>query len=160
MLIVMDKKATESEIKVVVTAVEAKGYTARPIPGGDRVSIGVLYNKGAVDTSMFIGYPGVKDVVPVTRPYKLVSREFQTEDTLVNVGDVTIGNGHYAETDVRDAARCLASSNSSLGTMQLSTTTIAICSLSSLSTIARALTRVLIESADREIMLPLISTGS
>ena len=96
MLIVMDKKATESEIKAVVTAVETKGYTARPIPGGDRVSIGVLYNKGAVDTSMFIGYPGVKDVVPVTRPYKLVSREFQSEDTLVKIGDVTIGNGHFA----------------------------------------------------------------
>jgi 3-deoxy-7-phosphoheptulonate synthase len=45
---------------------------------------------------MFIGYPGVKDVVPVTRPYKLVSREFQNEDTLVKVGDVTIGNGHFA----------------------------------------------------------------
>ena len=90
------QKASESEIKVVVTAVEAKGYTARPIPGGDRVSIGVLYNKGVVDTSMFIGYPGVKDVVPVTRPYKLVSREFQSEDTLVKVGNVTIGNGHFA----------------------------------------------------------------
>ena len=95
MLIVMDKKATEKEIEVVVAAVEAKGYTARPIPGGDRVSIGVLYNKGAVDTALFVGYPGVKDVVPVTRPYKLVSREFKNEDTLVTVGDVTIGNGHF-----------------------------------------------------------------
>ncbi|MGA9480184.1 MAG: 3-deoxy-7-phosphoheptulonate synthase, partial [Desulfobacterales bacterium] len=95
MLIVMDKKATEEEIKAVVTAVEARGYTARPIPGGERVSIGVLYNKGAVDTSLFLGYPGVKDVVPVTRPYKLVSREFQHEDTLVTVGNVTIGNGHF-----------------------------------------------------------------
>ena len=95
MLIVMDKKATEKEIEVVVAAVEAKGYTARPIPGGERVSIGVLYNKGAVDTALFVGYPGVKDVVPVTRPYKLVSREFKNEDTLVTVGDVTIGNGHF-----------------------------------------------------------------
>jgi 3-deoxy-7-phosphoheptulonate synthase len=95
MLIVMDKQATEEEIKAVVTAVEAKGYTARPIPGGDRVSIGVLYNKGAVDASLFLGYPGVKDVVPVTRPYKLVSREFQHEDTLVTAGNVTIGNGHF-----------------------------------------------------------------
>ncbi|MGD8970861.1 MAG: 3-deoxy-7-phosphoheptulonate synthase [Desulfobacterales bacterium] len=91
----MDKQATEEEIKAVVTAVEAKGYTARPIPGGDRVSIGVLYNKGAVDASLFLGYPGVKDVVPVTRPYKLVSREFQHEDTLVTAGNVTIGNGHF-----------------------------------------------------------------
>jgi 3-deoxy-7-phosphoheptulonate synthase len=91
----MDNKATQQQIDTVVAAVEAKGYTARPIPGGERVSIGVLYNKGAVDASLFLGYPGVKDIVPVTRPYKLVSREFQPEDTLVQVGDVTIGNGHF-----------------------------------------------------------------
>jgi 3-deoxy-7-phosphoheptulonate synthase len=95
MLIVMDKEATQQQIDTVVAAVEAKGYTARPIPGGERVSIGVLYNKGAVDASLFLGYPGVKDIVPVTRPYKLVSREFQPEDTLIQVGDVTIGNGHF-----------------------------------------------------------------
>ena len=95
MLIVMDKKATQQQIDTVVSAVEARGYTARPIPGGERVSIGVLYNKGAVDASLFLGYPGVKDIVPVTRPYKLVSREFQPEDTQVQVGDVTIGNGHF-----------------------------------------------------------------
>lgn len=95
MLIVMDKEATRQQIDTVVAAVEAKGYTARPIPGGERVSIGVLYNKGAVDASLFLGYAGVKDIVPVTRPYKLVSREFQPEDTLVQVGEVTIGNGHF-----------------------------------------------------------------
>lgn len=95
MLIVMDKEATRQQIDTVVAAIEAKGYTARPIPGGERVSIGVLYNKGAVDASLFLGYAGVKDIVPVTRPYKLVSREFQPEDTLVQVGEVTIGNGHF-----------------------------------------------------------------
>jgi 3-deoxy-7-phosphoheptulonate synthase len=94
MLIVMENTATQAQIEKVVQAVEARGYTARPIPGGQRVSIGVLYNKGAVDASAFLGLAGVKDVVPVTRPYKLVSREFQPEDTSVTVGDVTIGNGH------------------------------------------------------------------
>ena len=95
MLIVMDKKATPEQIDAVVAAVEARGYVARPIPGGERVSIGVLHNKGAVEASLFLGHAGVKDVVPVTRPYKLVSREVQQEDTLVKVGDVTIGNGHF-----------------------------------------------------------------
>ena len=95
MLIVMDKKATPEQIDAVVAAVEARGYVARPIPGGERVSIGVLHNKGAVEASQFLGHAGVKDVVPVTRPYKLVSREVQQEDTLVKVGDVTIGNGHF-----------------------------------------------------------------
>lgn len=95
MLIVMDQKATQAQIDAVVAAVESKGFVARPIPGGDRVSIGVLHNKGVVDTSLFLGYAGVKDVVPVTRPYKLVSREVQQEDTIVRVGNVAIGNGDF-----------------------------------------------------------------
>jgi 3-deoxy-7-phosphoheptulonate synthase len=95
MLIVMEKKATPEQIQAIVAAVEARGYVARPIPGGERVAIGVLYNKGSVDTSLFLGYAGVKDVVPVTRPYKQVGREFQHEDTLIQVGDTLIGNGHF-----------------------------------------------------------------
>ena len=42
MLVVMDQKATPAEIDAVVAAIEERGYTARPIPGGERVSIGIL----------------------------------------------------------------------------------------------------------------------
>ena len=94
MLIVMDQTATPKEIDAVVSAVEEHGYTARPIPGGHRVAIGVLYNEGAVDASRFLGLAGVKDVVPITRPYKLVSRETRPEDTLIKIADVTVGNGN------------------------------------------------------------------
>jgi 3-deoxy-7-phosphoheptulonate synthase len=94
MLIVMDKNATSDQIDAVVAAITEKGYKARPIPGGERVSIGVLHNKGPVDAALFAGFPGVRDVIPVTRPYKLVSREVQPEDTIVRVGDIEIGNGH------------------------------------------------------------------
>ncbi|WP_054029663.1 3-deoxy-7-phosphoheptulonate synthase [Desulfatitalea tepidiphila] len=94
MLIVMDRKATAEEVQRVVDIIESKGYTARPIPGGDRVSIGILNNEGPVDPALFIGLPGVKDAIPVTRPYKLVSREIKPSDTLIEVGKVTIGNGH------------------------------------------------------------------
>ncbi len=94
MLIVMDQKATAEQIDKVVEIIESKGLTARPIPGGDRVSIGILNNKGPVDPSLFMGLPGVKETIPVTRPYKLVSRETKAEDTCIQVGGVTIGNGH------------------------------------------------------------------
>ena len=94
MLIVMEQTATTEQIEKVVRVIEDKGFTARPIPGGDRVSIGVLNNKGPVDASLFIGLPGVKDAVPITKPYKLVSRESKTEDTLIQVGEVTVGNGN------------------------------------------------------------------
>jgi len=91
MLVVMDQNATPEEIDMVVRTVGEKGYTARPIPGGERVSIGILNNKGPVDASHFLGLPGVKDAIPVTRPYKLVSREFKPEDTVIQVGGVSIG---------------------------------------------------------------------
>ncbi len=94
MLIVMDRMATPEQIQQVVEIIESKGYTARPIPGGDRVSIGILNNPGPVDAGLFLGLPGVKETIAVTRPYKLVSREFKSEDTLIQVGKVTIGNGH------------------------------------------------------------------
>lgn len=94
MLIVMETSATPDEIKAVEKAITANGYEARPIAGGERMSIGVLRNKGPVDAALFVGMPGVKDVIPVTRPYKLVSRETRPEDTVVRIGDRMIGNGH------------------------------------------------------------------
>ena len=94
MLIVMNQKAIAEEIDAVVKVIESKGYTARAIPGGERVSIGILHNQGPVDGSLFLGLPGVKDVIPITKPYKLVSREFKSEDTVVTVGEISIGNGH------------------------------------------------------------------
>jgi 3-deoxy-7-phosphoheptulonate synthase len=76
MLVVMEKSATAEQIEKVIQVIEDKGMTARPIPGGDRVSIGILNNKGPVDQALFQGLPGVK------------------EDTLIHVGEVCIGNGH------------------------------------------------------------------
>jgi len=89
----MNQNATTEQIDSVVSAIKKYGYMPRPIPGGERVSIGILYNKGPVDASLFLGMPGVKEAIPVTRPYKLVSREFQPEETIVRIGDVAIGNG-------------------------------------------------------------------
>lgn len=93
MLLVMNQNATSEQIDSVVSAIKKYGYIPRLIPGGERVSIGILYNKGPVDGSLFLGMPGVKEAIPVTRPYKLVSREFQPEETIIRIGDVAIGNG-------------------------------------------------------------------
>lgn len=93
MLVVMDRKATQEEVDGVVEAIERRGYVARPIPGGERVAICVLHNQGPVDASYFLGLPGVKEAIPVTHPYKLVSRESQPEDTVVHIGDLCLGNG-------------------------------------------------------------------
>ena len=96
MLIVMEASATPEQIEAVSRVIMSNGYEARPIPGGERMSIGVLRNKGPVEAALFIGLPGVKDVIPVTRPYKLVSRETRPADTVVRIGSATIGNGSMA----------------------------------------------------------------
>ena len=96
MLVVMEKGASPEQVQAVTAVIEAKGYIARPIPGGDRVSIGILNNPGPVDPALVLGMPGVKDAIRVTHPYKLVSREFKPENTIVKVGGVDIGNGRPA----------------------------------------------------------------
>ncbi len=89
----MKKGATDSEVNGVVAAAEKRDYMARPIPGGDRVSIGILHNKGSVDAAHFLGLDGVKEVIPVTKPYKLVSRELKQDNTVIKVGNAVFGDG-------------------------------------------------------------------
>ncbi len=97
MLIVMDKSATDQEIAGVVAKIEAMGFTAQPMPGGQRVAIGILRNPGPVDPALFVDLPGVQEAIPVSRPYKLVSREMKREDTVVVLpGGVKIGGGNFA----------------------------------------------------------------
>ncbi len=93
MLLVMRQNATQEQIDAVIGHIESAGFTAKPIPGGHRMAIGILNNQGPVDPARFQGLPGVKELIPVTRPYKLVSREFHAPDTVVRMGDVSIGEG-------------------------------------------------------------------
>jgi 3-deoxy-7-phosphoheptulonate synthase len=93
----MDKSATDQEIAGVVAKIEAMGFTAQPMPGGQRVAIGILRNPGPVDPALFVDLPGVQEAIPVSRPYKLVSREMKREDTVVVLpGGVKIGGGNFA----------------------------------------------------------------
>lgn len=95
MLLVMRKSATEEDIKAVIALVEASGFTARPIPGGERTAIGILHNDRPVDASLFLAMQGVREAIPVTKPYKLVGREFKHDDTVIKVGDTSVGNGGF-----------------------------------------------------------------
>jgi 3-deoxy-7-phosphoheptulonate synthase len=90
-LIVMDRSATEEDVRRVVSAIEAHDLVPHPIPGELRTAIGVTGNKGAVDPAAFENLPGVLEVIPVSHPYKLVSREFHPGDTVVSIGGVPVG---------------------------------------------------------------------
>ena len=91
MLIVMDSAATEEDVRRVVEAVEQRGLQAHAIPGAQRTAIGITGNRGTVESAAFENLPGVAEVIPVTAPYKLVSREAKRENTVVSVAGVEVG---------------------------------------------------------------------
>lgn len=93
MLIVMNHKAGNRQIETVTRAIEAMGLTAAPIPGSERTAIGVLGNKGYIDDTTIRDLPGVCQIIHVSKPYKLVSRDFHPKNTIVKVGAVEIGEG-------------------------------------------------------------------
>jgi 3-deoxy-7-phosphoheptulonate synthase len=95
MLVVMDKDAGPDQIAAVVDKIEALGFVAQPMPGGERVAIGILRNPGPVDPGLFMDMPGVKQAIPVSRPYKLVSREMKREDTIIHLPNLELGRGRF-----------------------------------------------------------------
>jgi len=96
MLIVMHVDATDEQIAAVVRKIEQLGFRAHVIPGAQRTAIGITGNPGPLDPGLFEGMPGVIEAVPVSRPYKLVSREVKPEKTVVRVGEATIGGDDLA----------------------------------------------------------------
>jgi len=96
MLIVMDAAATPEEVRRVVETVVRLGLEAHPIPGAQRTAIGITGNRGTVEPAAFENLPGVLEVIPVTAPYKLVSREAKRENTVVSIGGVPVGGTKLA----------------------------------------------------------------
>ncbi|MFI5207883.1 MAG: 3-deoxy-7-phosphoheptulonate synthase [Gemmatimonadales bacterium] len=92
MLIVMQHGATPRQIDAVVRTIEDMGYQARPMPGKQRTTVGLVGNDGKVDASRLAGLDGVLDIIHVSQPYKQVSREWKPENTLVRLpGGLVIG---------------------------------------------------------------------
>jgi len=96
MLIVMTAGATEEQVKLVAREIQRLGLKAHPIPGAQRVAIGITGNRDVVNPAAFESLPGVLEVIPVSHPYKLVSREAKPEDSVIKVGGVPIGGGNFA----------------------------------------------------------------
>lgn len=92
MLVVMKMDATAQDIDGVNRKIESLGLKPHPIPGAQRTAIGMTGNLGAVETVHFQNLPGVYEVIRVSHPYKLVSREFKPDNTRIEIGNVTIGS--------------------------------------------------------------------
>lgn len=91
MIVVMKKDYKEKELKALLKRIETLGLSGHLSQGAERTVIGVV---GKVPPDLKDNlelFPGVEDVIPISRPYKLSSREFQQEDTIIKIGDITIG---------------------------------------------------------------------
>jgi len=98
MLVVMQAHATEEQVRAACKKIESLGYRAHSIPGAERTAIGITGNKGEVEAGTLEEMPGVQEVIRVTKPYKLVSRDIKEDNTIVRFpgSDATIGGNTLA----------------------------------------------------------------
>lgn len=92
MIIVLRPDASEKDIKHIVEKIEAAGLRAHISRGVERTIIGAIGDERVLRTLPLEAIPGVEKVMPVLKPYKLASLEFQPQPTKVEVGQVTIGS--------------------------------------------------------------------
>ena len=92
MIVSMSEHATEEEINHVIERIEGCGYRAHVIRGTERTVIGAVGSNGRrTELEALRAAPGVADVVPITHPFKLVSRQVKCDNTIVNAGGALIG---------------------------------------------------------------------
>jgi 3-deoxy-7-phosphoheptulonate synthase len=97
MLVVMDAHATEDQVRAVCEKIESMGLRPHAIPGAQRTAIGITGNQGMVEIGLE-DMPGVQEVIRVSKPYKLVSRDVKGEDTVITFAgtDTSIGGQDLA----------------------------------------------------------------
>jgi 3-deoxy-7-phosphoheptulonate synthase len=98
MLVVMKAQAAAEEIQAVCEHIEMLGFRAHPLPGAQRTAIGITGNQGEVDRGNLEALSGVAEVIRVSKPYKLASRDVKEEDTIIRFPgtDATIGGRNLA----------------------------------------------------------------
>jgi 3-deoxy-7-phosphoheptulonate synthase len=118
MLIVMRHGTPQEDIDRVVAVIGEMGYQARPMPGRQRTTVGLVGNDGRVDGSRLAALPGVQEIIHVTKPYKQVSREWKPESTVIRLpGGLSVGGDEVlvmagpcsveSERQILDAARAV-----------------------------------------------------
>ncbi len=93
MVIVLKQDASKEQINHVVEVVRSLGARTHISRGEERTIIGVIGDKRNVQKEQLMALPGVENVISILQPYKLVSREFKHDDTIVRVNGVEIGGG-------------------------------------------------------------------
>jgi 3-deoxy-7-phosphoheptulonate synthase len=83
MLVVMKSQATAADVEAVCRKIETLGLKAHPLPGAQRTAIGITGNRGEVNPTPIEEMGGVAEVIRVSKPYKLVSRDTKPDDTVI-----------------------------------------------------------------------------
>lgn len=95
MLLLIKNEHSQEELNNLTDKIKSLGLRPHLIPGQNELAIGITGNRGPIDPDHFSSFKIVLECIPVTRPYKHSGREFKKEDTLIHVGDVTIGGDHF-----------------------------------------------------------------
>src|SRR5271163_280786 len=95
MLVVMHSHATRQQIDHVLDAIRGMSLTPHPLPGATRTAIGITGNISAIDPGSLEVLPGVFELLRVTKPYKLASREMHEADTYVKLPQTIVGPGTF-----------------------------------------------------------------
>lgn len=91
MIVVMRPGATREEVLSVCRRLEELGFRTHPIYGQEKTVVGAIGDKRALSSEAIVNLPGVEKVVPILKPYKLVSRELKETSTIVRVGEIPVG---------------------------------------------------------------------
>lgn len=91
MIVVLKPGMAQKEVQAVADRIESLGLKAFVVVGKERTIIGAIGDERLLVDQTLESFPGVEKVLPILKPYKLVSREFQAEDTVIKVGGCEIG---------------------------------------------------------------------
>jgi 3-deoxy-7-phosphoheptulonate synthase len=93
LIIVMERNAAPEQLQVVKERLQDKGFKVHLSQGVERTIIGAIGDKTPALMELFETMPGVEKVVPIMQPFKMASREFQMEQSIIKVGNTEIGSG-------------------------------------------------------------------
>ncbi|MGE5415174.1 MAG: 3-deoxy-7-phosphoheptulonate synthase [Acidobacteriota bacterium] len=93
MIVVMEKNSSDQEIDAVQDRLKKEGFAIHLSKGVEKTIIGAIGDRTKVDLEFLEAMCGVEKIVPIQKPFKLTSREFQEHDTIIDVRGLKIGDG-------------------------------------------------------------------
>jgi 3-deoxy-7-phosphoheptulonate synthase len=96
MIILLKKEASKADADIILNKISDAGLKPLYMPGTERILLGAIGDERVLEGLHFDSYPIVEKVTPILTAYKMVSRDFQKEDSVISIGGVKLGGGHLA----------------------------------------------------------------